>query len=121
MEKIFNHPISNYRVECFSYLHGTRTFDGQDWFVKGDNKTFTKYPPTEGTCQVICEGQLIFAGDWSKLPASFRVKLHTWKKYGGIEKIFLAAAARKEKNRLQEEEEAESNWQEERAFHGRSI
>jgi len=102
MEKIFEKNVSNYRVECFSYLHGKRTFDGQDWFVKGDS-VFTKFPPTEGTCQVTCEGQLIFAGDWKSLPASFRVKLETWKKYG-IEKIFLAAAARKE-----------------RAFHGRSI
>jgi len=106
----FNRPVRDYRVECFSYLHGTRTFDGQDWFVKGDNKTFTKYPPKEGTCEVTCEGQLIFAGDWSKLPEDFREKLRTWKSEE-IEATLLAAgkAAAKREER------------EERAFHGRSI
>ncbi len=117
MEK-FNNPVNDYKVESFSYLHGARYFDGRDWFVKGD-KTFTKYPPKEGTCEVTCEGNLIFAGDWCKLPEDFRERLRTWKPEE-IEETLLAAAARKEKNRLQEEE-AEWNWQEERAFHGRSI
>jgi len=73
--KYLTSPVSlgDYKIETFSFKLNEKRFNGEHWLDAEGRPT--KFPPSEGTCQVFHKGNMIFQGDWRNLPESFRSSL----------------------------------------------